>query len=662
MRSNQSYSFKDRDLVLFVFSTAMVVVLYALSFAVKPIPIKAIEAGVHPYLVEWMGSAYRFPGQPIGLYVNLLVLIFFFIPKINLTERVLRLCTNRYLKFATVLTASAVLVFSLLALRSYGFTCIGLSFVFALCFFSSLKFPKASPIIILFCTLFFFVGLNYPSLLKTADFTQSGMLLVYSQGHYAMIVGPSDRIASGQKLFSEIYPVYGPLFPFLLGSFEKQFLTFLSFGQEIRLIQIFEVLFVVLSSYLYYVYNRRISISWALSSCLIAALMFAGNDEEYFVNVSPWRFAAFPLSLFAFHLVRKAKPHWRSFAMGIVSLTSVAVNFETGACISVALFLASTSYENRAQLVKTVASYVLGLVFGVAGFTLLVATIDGYCLDFKGYAQNLIQILQLSATGYLGGPRLLPSPLFVLAFGGLCYTLLKTSNADLVFTLRFRRAFSIMGLLWFSYFLSRPLMPAYLTAHIFLLGFVLIDLGRQVELLLKENKIKTLSFFVCSTLYFALAVPKVIDLNLKAFKKVSNILYQVPTQGEEISGVLVGRSAAQSLRSRADYLLKSWRNGAVFLTADSVLIPKMTGIYQKKIPEDLFMSLATEDRNKNLLEYLRINATTVLIDKPNLHSGNKYHELSFNQLREELKQNFDLVSETSDWQVWKNRSQGSTVH
>ena len=205
-----------------------------------------------------------------------------------------------------------------------------------------------APIVFFAALLVFVAALDAPGYLAKPDFGVSSkqFSMNLSQCHYAMLMGTGDRIADGAVLFKQSFPFYGILLPLVIGLAERGH-QLLSFGQYIKLVQIFEILFLVGSASLYYYFSRRNLFATVLPLLLLSPLVQCGNFTELCITSTPWRIAPFVVIFGTLFAVRRRSWFGSSAVTGSISALCLFLNPETSiSCIARSLSLYA---HNRAS-------------------------------------------------------------------------------------------------------------------------------------------------------------------------------------------------------------------------------------------------------------------------------------------------------------------------
>ncbi len=116
------------------------------------------------------------------------------------------------------------------------------------------------------------------------------------QWHYAMVVGPADLLAAGYRLFSDVQPAYG-VWPAVLAAALHRLVRPLSWGDDVRLLQAVQALYLILAAVLYRRYGRYRG-AWVFAGLVLVVPWYHFCQPGLFVpNLTPWRLIPLPLGL-----------------------------------------------------------------------------------------------------------------------------------------------------------------------------------------------------------------------------------------------------------------------------------------------------------------------------------------------------------------------------
>jgi hypothetical protein len=250
-----------------------------------------------------------------------------------------------------------------------------------------------------------------PSLWLPLDFT--GMPpegVVDIQSHYSTVVMQGDRLAAGERIFSDVKIYYGVLFPVVLGAFERYFGA-ISFGSYIQMIRYFQVAFVILSVLLYRTFARDTKLPLLTAALLILPWFHSNQMGILYPNLSGWRMIGLPLAIAAVLLLRDVRPPTLlAVFLGIFGGFLTTLNLETGVAANVG-FIAYLCFRFLMPLAKQPARCVLSLMLYVTAFTIpwvllgvVLPFLIGSNFDIASYVSTLIFIAREISAGYSGLP------------------------------------------------------------------------------------------------------------------------------------------------------------------------------------------------------------------------------------------------------------------
>jgi hypothetical protein len=372
--------------------------------------------------------------------------------------------------------------------------------------------------------------------------------------------------------------------------------------------------------------------------------------------------------------------------LGCTSLLAIIHNVETGVAITTGnltyLVFRAQAYKNDRWARTTftlVMACVLGAVVGFVGWLLCCRLLLGAFPDLAAATEQFALARVFGSTGFgsLRPRDFHPLALLILAHAAfaLMYSWLDRPRRKRWLT-GLRASVAAMTLIWFSYYVNRPDAQCLLNLHL-LYGYLLADLMRlmavarspRLPLLSKAAAIVVLGMVVVPITLFQCRVqwPEY----CRGLRLILNP--PSPAVATEVAGAIVpaGERADMLLR-KAKFLRERAAVGpVVYLTADSYLMPKASGVWPALSFNDIFWeSLTRQHYESALAEIRRAPVTEIYIDEegsvrqpgglpetmwdPYPRSSREF----FRQVRHDLESDFERVDVREGWEVWRRRPRG----
>jgi hypothetical protein len=512
------------------------------------------------------------------------------------------------------------------------------------------------------------VFLMLPGLVETPNFCRfSGELLTAVEWHYAGGLGPADRLAAGQRLFSEVQLYSGPLLVTLLATAERALGPF-SMGGHIRIVQALQIVFLIATLVALWRWNRSRPLAILLAFLLVAPWIHTYHSAVLFPNQSAWRSLGLPLGLLALLILGPRQTVASRIALGTGAGLLVLSNIETGLCVTagyVVFLIVTLTPRSFAQTVRIAASFCIGLTLAVLGFLLLFRAGLGYWPIPPSLPDLLLLIVRFSS-GYAGlqFTTIEPFPLLVClhAIYLTFRSTLQCARGPLPFRWGFKAAVATITLLWFAYYVKGPHFWNFWT-FLFLYGFLVGDYldGRLLSALWR--RLPRVSYSWRPLVLGLVILPTILFTNLGAIFAVSQGLSRLMTPsrcvGLVVSRVQLPANLAKALLSKATVLeaLRGRHPGrnVVYFTANSYMLPLVTGFYSRLPFQDTFFETITNDDFEHLVaSTMALSPDVVLFDTPGtLLAGYPDQQHFFGRLRAALAGSYVLTRTTDGWDVWE---------
>jgi len=518
-----------------------------------------------------------------------------------------------------------------------------------------------------------------PGFFRPPDFSgYSPYELTFGEAHWSLVVGPSDLLARGSKLLEE-RPEYGVILPVLWASGQRAFRPF-SMGDSVRLLIGLQAVYVAVSAWVVW---RAARGRWLFAAVALAGVVpwyhFA-HQSLLFPNQSAWRVVAMPLALAALWLIPARRPRRQSLWLGAVGGGALLLNPELGAAVTIGLavflFFRHRASLDQRQLATLAAPFLGGLLLAGVAFVLLCWLSLGDLVPLGFLAQAFLhKAAFLTSTGF-SGFRWQQDPWPILIFGHAVFVLLQCAftppAAASGFLPSFRAAAAAMLLVWFAYYANRP-DPWNLSSYYLLFGLLLVDLLRYVALSVSRRRASA-RLLAAVVLLVVLVLPNILAMAAKGAEEVRVALGPVlrretPANATLLSGIFLERTGAQGLSSRADYIRARSGEPIVYLTADSYLMPKLSGVFSAMPAIDFcWESLTRASYERTLNAIVRSSSRRIYFDASNTAepfvspSLPKFDQLCgpfYRYVRRDLQDTFEYTRTEHGWEVWTRRSRTS---
>jgi hypothetical protein len=503
-----------------------------------------------------------------------------------------------------------------------------------------------------------------------------------SMEHWMIVVGPTDRLLHGAPLFKTARPYYGGLTTLLAvaiqrvwGEFSlRGYCTYFAFLQAICL---------VLAARVYYVFTGR---RWAL--CLLP-LVFAGcnfhfNTSLEYPNHTAWRTVAFPVAVWILVLLRPTTIRVCAFVLGCTSLLALINNVETGVAITAGnltyLYFRTQANKNDRCARTTftlVTVWVLGAVVGLLGWLLCCRLLLGAFPDLAAVTEQLYLARLFSSTGF-GSIRPRDLELLALlilahaAFAWIYSWLDRPRHQRWLTALRASVAATI--LVWFAYYFNRP-SKEYLHDYHLLYGCLLADLLRLIVASGSQRLpllIKGAAIVIVGMVVIPITLTQCSEQWPEYCRGVRLILTPPsPAVATEVAGAIVPAGERADMLLRKANFLREHVGPVVYLTADSYLMPKASGVWPALSFVDIFWESHTRRHYESALAEIRRAAVTeIYIDEERSvrQPGDlpetmwdpypRWSREFFRHVRHDLESDFELVDVREGWEVWRRRPRG----
>lgn len=491
--------------------------------------------------------------------------------------------------------------------------------------------------------------------------------IVDMQCHFSTVVLQGDRLSAGDRILTDVKAYYGILVPFVFGGIQHAFGN-IGLGSYIQVIKAMQVAFALLTLTLYLKFARRVGLPVVLAFLMVLPWLHTNHFSISHPNLSAWRLMGFPLSIAVLFLVLNMRSAIATSA--IVGLSAGALmmfNLETGLAAAIGsaayLFFRFIRSSSDGWLSKAFVPvlFVAAVLVPCLALSVVAAATTGHFLDFKSYLATLSLVSKEVEIGYTSlAPEFNPVAIAMLAHA--VYALLKLSFLNcgaLSPRNALRAAVCTVLLLWFTYYVNRP-VPWTLQGLFMLYGFLLLDAARVMRIQLQRRHLNLEPVAVVTLLLGLVLIPQIafgFEIATPAFGDSIKQLLQGSAKkpSMKVSGVLLEEPIAREVIAKALYVKKLAASGPVtYITADSVFVPKVSGVLSAAKLTDVFQELPFGQQVIDFSQALKQRGPDyVLFDDPkSITVGGDYRQSTFNMLRAAISSNYTLARTENSWQVW----------
>jgi len=504
-------------------------------------------------------------------------------------------------------------------------------------------------------TLSLLATITLPGLFGRLDLRVTDATSAYVQWHYSNVVGPSDLLASGWRLFADVQPFYGVLPSVLVAGYER-LVAPIEMGGFIRLLQGLQLILVVACTWLYHQHGRR-RWMWTFLALLLLVPRFHSTQLGFlFPNHTPWRMIAIPVACVTVMALRRLSAAAAALPLGAVAGASVLLNLECG--IAIAAGLATYIFlrgDRTTRLSTALFRALLGGVAALAVGVVLCRLCLGYWPDPRALAAMLTILGLVADTSFSGLPLGL-DPLALLMFGHAVFSLLVAArNGPGGFPPAFRGFVAATLAAWFVYYANRP-HSASVSGFLVLYGFLAIDLGRGLATALIRRRANATTA-LAATAVAAILVPSTLATyaGAAAWIRGSSFAWRPPPGASVVSGIYLEQDWAAELEERAAALRSARPARVLYLTSDSYLLPKLSGVAPLLPFLDAVNAALSRPAYDALLSRISTMAPeSVYYEQPgSLSDTRSPFRLFFDMMRRDLAAEYHRVGSASGWEIWR---------
>jgi len=250
--------------------------------------------------------------------------------------------------------------------------------------------------------VFLMVGFFSPllnSLFLFSDFSKSTEAnMAVTNIHYTVIIGQADLLFGGFKLLDEVNPTYGAILPSLIAFFAKIQGTLLSLGGILKIVQVADILYWVVSLYLFWKWGKQ---NWVYMVPVVLFMLpwhYSTDGALVPINHSPIRTFGITFSLLFIMIWHDRRSIFFYPLLGCVGSFALLLNVESGVAslVGIMAFL-FVDLKNRNLehylVMKNCLLFLLGIVSGFSFFNLVFFQVFGYLPSLSGWFNYITPFL-----------------------------------------------------------------------------------------------------------------------------------------------------------------------------------------------------------------------------------------------------------------------------
>jgi hypothetical protein len=501
--------------------------------------------------------------------------------------------------------------------------------------------------------------------------------------HLLALLQPGSAIAAGQSFFRELPFNYGLLMPSLI-SIMDVWSGPLTVGDQVRFVQVCQLLFAIAAAAAYLFYRPRSYLGVLAALLLAAPYWSSAGPGIWHPNQTGMRSLTLPLGVLAMILAGRFRLSDAAWGLGAIGGLALLINFETGVAVGIG-FVVYVMLRTRSVPFVAISRMALTAIAVVAGFFVVYRIALGR-LPFGGDFSNALQTLNQITTGNIGlrlfsaGPSkegYYIVPLALVMFTHAIYVVLQAflrlGERSLSHLLALRAAIAAILIIWLSYYFNMPNWWQIWT-HLFLYGFLLIELfdlrlfgvglakARPEWPPFWRRSIRSRATRFVPIFLLALLIPHTNQHLLQyTLQFISPEWTRINHEESLISGVLLPRAAAEALEEKSAKLraLHDAEKGQVlYLTYNVSFIPMLTRLFEPAPERSLWGSIEGDAAfDPAMTRILARRPAIILIDAPTGPLAVTGTRKDFQErVRHAVSRDYELAETDSGWQIWCPRS------
>lgn len=489
-------------------------------------------------------------------------------------------------------------------------------------------------------------------------------LLAGVEWHYAGSVATADRLALGDHI-GEI-AIHAGLLPSALMAYWQTTVGPLDLGGHIRFVAGLQLCFFLLAVAAYAKWYSGRWLPVIVAVLLVMPWVVPVHAAVLYPNQSAWRFLGLGFGTLTLVYLHARPVREVAGPLGFMAGLVLLWNLETGLALALAyagfVVVRASPRSGGIKLGWAIMRFLLGLAAALLVFFCAVRLAFGYWADPVGVIKSF-PLLGDFGKGY-GGLQLtqidpLTALIFIHALYVLVHGLVRWGSGAPV-SARKACAMALAGLIlvWGAYYFKGPHFWN-LWSYKFLYGFFIGHLLAARW----PRKPWRFAYFGRSARLLALALiilPSVVTANLLTARSLGVAARQGPCAvGNVVSGVCLPGELARIVRQKADTLRKlNAQAPLLFLSANSYLMPLMTGINQRLQMRDAFSeTILKSDFDRLVQDILLAHPARVLFDDPGSPaSGYPAHRSFYGRVRLAISAEYVHQSTIEGWEIWRVRA------
>jgi hypothetical protein len=506
--------------------------------------------------------------------------------------------------------------------------------------------------------------------------------IAQAEHHLLALVQPGSAIAAGQSFFAELPFNYGLLMPSIISVMDHR-LGPLNVGDQVRFVQICQVLFTIAAAAAYLCYRRR-SYLGVLAALLLAAPYWASTGVGiWHPNQTGMRSLTLPLGILAMTLAGRFRPNDAAWGLGAIGGLALLINFETTVAVGIGFLVYMVLRTRSVPFLATWRMALAATAVIVAYFVIYRMALGR--LPFGTDFSNILQSLGQITTGNIG-LRLFSAgsyqenyyvvPLALVMFTHAVYVVLaafrRLGEQPLSHLSALRAAIAAILIVWLSYYFNMPNWWQIWT-HLFLYGFLVIELfdlrlfaigaarGRLACPPFWRRPMRSRATRVVPIFLLAILIPHT-NQHLLQYTREFMSPYWTRTDHEAsmVSGLLLPRAAVDAIKEKTAKLLalNDANPGRVkYLSYNSNFVPMMSRLFEPAPERSLWGSIegdAAFDPAMNRI--LAKRPAVILIDAPTGPLAVTGTRKDFqDRVRGAVSRDYQLAETEGGWQIWRPR-------
>lgn len=551
--------------------------------------------------------------------------------------------------------------------------CAGIGLAYCLGFLYRIKWLKyfwliALPILGLFGLILLLSGLFLPA---DISFWNSFMVSMV-ETHFAMLLGPAEKLSHGQMPFSDIASHYGIL-PSAMVAGAERLGAIPGWGGLYRTIQALQVtLFVILAVSLAFLRplgggTVRTAHYVLIPLLLVVPDLATSYQMTWFPNQTGWRFLPFACALMAFVLLRRATTRVRGLWLGGLSAVMLFYNPETAIAVIFGSIVFATLAAPSFSLLRTAQALGWILVGMVPGLMMVGALLSVVAGGWDNVAFGDLFGFLLRFNQGFGGLRLTDIDALALVIALHAGAILfgaaqKWRRRPLPAKAQVRVAVAAILSLWFAYYLNRP-QTLNLWSHVYLfavLAPVLWD-PRRLALLWSGPMPRLQAIQIPSMFLFALVVHGVVTSH-QSQRDLAALQVSRSDRAIPLSGVWLQTPVAKHLLDLAETLRSHpERDRLIYFTPFAFSMPLVSDVHPDLPVRDPFWETQTQDALDDLLLRVQVAAPPVILlhdlkSVPGDIFGGDNVGALYSRISDLMSRDFALTGTMGGWLVLERRA------